>query len=769
MSTSYGYSYVPDQVIQSENVDLRALFLRYLRHWKWFVASLALAMVAAHVYFSYQQPTYLVQSSLLIKDEKKGISEENVLKELDIFAPKKVVENEIEILKSYTLMNRVVNRLNLNTMYYHTTTWGDRELYGNVPIRLVVERAMPSLYKEKLEVRFVNTKTVQINDHSYPVNQSLDTPYGRLRVFAVKPYELAKEPILVKVVPPAAVINSYLARLTVEPTSKQSTVLAITLEDAVPQKGEAILNQLVDEYNHAAITDKNKAASNTLNFIEDRLRLISGELTTVEKEVENYKSSQGITDLSNESAMFLGKVKETDTQLSQVDLQLGTLQDLEKYVHGQANSRGIAPATLGLSDPIMVGLVSKLAELELQRDHLSRTTSEDNPLMQTLQSQITVTKGNLSDNIRTMKAMLTSSRQQLLRTNQGVEQLIRTVPQKERALLNITRQQVIKNELYTYLLKKREETALSFAATVADSRTIDSARSNSDPVKPVKRNIFLLFGMLGLCLPVGLIAARDAINNRVIRRSDVEELTQAPIIAEVVDSKQASPLVIAPRSQSVIAEQIRALRANLQFLRNDPNGSQVLLFTSSISGEGKSFLSLNLGASLALVGRPTVILELDMRKPQLSKGLNIHASKGLSSYLIGEATVDEILQPIEGYDNYYLMNCGPQPPNPSELLSSPRLEQLFKELRERFSYVIVDSPPIGLVADAQLIAPYADATLFMVRHDVTPKNYVKMINTIYKEQRFHRLHLVLNAVGAGEAYHYGYSYGNYYSNNLIDK
>jgi len=769
MSTSYGYSYVPDQVIQSENVDLRALFLRYLRHWKWFVASLALAMVAAHVYFSYQQPTYLVQSSLLIKDEKKGISEENVLKELDIFAPKKVVENEIEILKSYTLMNRVVDRLNLNTMYYHTTTWGDRELYGNVPIRLVVERAMPSLYKEKLEVRFVNTKTVQINDHQYPVNQSIDTPYGRLRVFAVKPYELAKEPILVKVVPPASVVNSYLARLTVEPTSKQSTVLAITLEDAVPLKGEAILNQLVDEYNHAAITDKNKAASNTLNFIEDRLRLISGELTTVEKEVETYKSSQGITDLSNESAMFLGKVKETDTQLSQVDLQLGTLQDLEKYVHGQTNARGVAPATLGLSDPILVGLVNKLAELELQRDHLSRTTSEENPLMQTLQSQITATKGNLSDNIRTMKAMLTSSRQQLLRTNQGVEQLIRTVPQKERALLNITRQQVIKNELYTYLLKKREETALSFAATVADSRTIDTARSNSDPVKPVKRNIFLLFGMLGLCLPVGLIAARDAINNRVIRRSDVEELTQAPIIAEVVDSKQASPLVIAPRSQSVIAEQIRALRANLQFLRNDPNGSQVLLFTSSISGEGKSFLSLNLGASLALVGRPTVILELDMRKPQLSKGLNIHASKGLSSYLIGEATVDEILQPIEGYDNYYLMNCGPQPPNPSELLSSPRLEQLFRELRERFAYVIVDSPPIGLVADAQLIAPYADATLFMVRHDVTPKNYIKMINTIYKEQRFHRLHLVLNAVGAGEAYHYGYSYGNYYSNNLIDK
>jgi capsular exopolysaccharide synthesis family protein len=313
-------------------------------------------------------------------------------------------------------------------------------------------------------------------------------------------------------------------------------------------------------------------------------------------------------------------------------------------------------------------------------------------------------------------------------------------------------------------LQKREETALSAASTVSDSRTVDAARTGSKPVKPVKLTIFGLFAALGLLIPIGFISAKDALNNRVLRRSDVEEATQVPILGEIVRSKQISAdnLVFKPRMQSVIGEQIRALRTNLQFLRSDPHRSQVLLFTSSISGEGKSFISLNLGASLALVDRTTVILEMDMRKPKLHKSLHMENRAGLSNYLIGEATIDEILRPIIGYENYYIITAGPLPPNPSELLSSPRLAQLFDELKARFDYVLVDSPPVGLVTDSQLIAPFADATMFLVRHDHTPKNYIKMVDTLYKEQRFQKLSIILNGVGEGESYYYSYSYGDYY-------
>ncbi|WP_338875987.1 polysaccharide biosynthesis tyrosine autokinase [Spirosoma sp. SC4-14] len=541
----------------------------------------------------------------------------------------------------------------------------------------------------------------------------------------------------------------------------------MSLEETVPDKGEAILNQLISEYNKEAIVDKNKEANNTLNFIEDRLALISGELSTVEKEVELYKSTQGITDLSTQAQTFLTTVKENDTQLNEANMQLAALKDIERYLQAKSNEKGIAPATLGFSDPVLTGLLTKMAELELKREEVSRTMSPNNPLIQSLDSQLKTMKSSINENVQTIRQQLTSNRNQLTANNRRLEGMIRTVPGKERALLNITRQQAIKNGLYTYLLQKREETALSAASVVSDSRTVDPARTSSKPVKPVKLMIFALFGAIGLLIPIGFVSAKDALNNRVSRRSDVEEATQIPILGEVVKSNQADKLIFKPRLQSVIGEQIRAIRTNLQFLRSSTQQSQVLLFTSSVSGEGKSFVSLNLGASLALVGRTTVILEMDMRKPKLHQSLHMENKAGLSNYLIGEVGLDEIIQPVSGHDNYFIITAGPLPPNPSELLSSPHLSQLLDELKAKFDYVIIDSPPVGLVTDAQLIAPYADATLYMVRHDHTPRNYLKMVDTLYKEQRFPKLSIILNGVGEGESYYY--NYGGYYGESGIKK
>ncbi len=760
MSNQTNYAYAPYQLYEAENApNLRAVLMRYVRHWKWFVASLMLAGAGAYVYLLYQTPIYKVQTSLLIKDDKKGLSEENILKEMDIFAPKKVVENEMEILKSYALMDKVVGGLGLDVQYYEATNLGKREIYDAAPLRVVVEKAAPELYENALEITPTSANTVRINEKIYPVNQSVQTPYGRLRVFTNHALKTGSEPVFVQVLPRRDAVENYLKHLTVDPTSKASTVLQITLEDAVPRKGEAVLNKLINEYNQAAVVDKNIVASNTLSFIEERLRLIAGELSTVEKGVESFKAAEGITDLSSQAQVFLETVKDNDSRLNQATIQLGVIEDVERYLSSRDNERGAAPATLSVSDPVLVGLVGKLNDLELQRDHLSRTTTASNPMLQSLDSQIKATKASLTDNVRNMKQVLTSTRQQLRATNRQLESQIRTIPRKERALVNITRQQAIKNNLYTYLLEKREETALSYASTVADSRTIDPPRSGSEPVKPVKATIFLLFGLFGLMLPVGVMAARDALNDRVSRRSDIESASQVPILGEVMASRNVDPLVMVSGKRSVIAEQIRTLRTNLQFLRSSPTDSQVVMFTSSISGEGKSFLSLNLGASLALVDRPTVILEMDLRKPKLHSVLGLINTVGLSNYLIQEASIDDILQEIPGFPNYHIITSGPIPPNPAELLSSPRLEELFRELRQRFAYVIVDTPPIGLVTDAQLIAPHVDATMFMVRHDHTPKAYIRMIDNLYKEHRFQRLNLILNGVGGGESYQYGYSYG----------
>jgi capsular exopolysaccharide synthesis family protein len=363
--------------------------------------------------------------------------------------------------------------------------------------------------------------------------------------------------------------------------------------------------------------------------------------------------------------------------------------------------------------------------------------------------------------------MLTTAKQQYVSTNNKMEGVMRSIPRKERVLMDITRQQSIKNNLYTYLLKKREETAVSFASTISDSRMVDEARTAKDPVKPKKQMIFLLFALGGLLIPVSVIAGRDMLNNRIMRRTEVEEQTNVPILGEVVKKRQAESLVVGNLSQSIIAEQIRTLRTNLQFLRESKEGSQVLLFTSSISGEGKSFVSLNLGASLALIGKRTVILEMDLRKPRLRSSLNdMTNGMGLSNYLTGEVELNDVIKPVPDRDNYFIITSGPIPPNPTELLSGPRLEKLITELRDQFDYVIIDAPPVGLVTDAQIIAPFSDATMFMVRHDVTPKNSMKMVEALYQEKRFNKLNIILNGVGDGEDqyYSYGYSNKNYYSN-----
>lgn len=759
--------YVSYQMVEpsTSGGNPQMVLLGYLRNWPWYVLSIGLALGLAYAYLLFKQPTYRIQASLLLQDEKKGTSQANPLKELESYNPKKVVENELEVLHSFSLMDRVITKLDLDNRYYRATTFGKREIYSEAPIKLTVEGGTPALYKKPLKLDFVNSQTVKINEKAYPLNQFIQTPYGRLRVQTRRPVSDTTETILVQVQPHTNAVDNYLGNLKAEPTSKTSTVIHLTLEDAVPQKGEAILNQLIREYNQAAVMDKNKVAASTLKFIEDRLGNVSGELASVEKDVEQYKSTQGITDLGVQGQTFIQTVAQNDAALNQVNIQLAALNDLQKYLVNQSNKRGSAPATIGLNDPVLLSLISGLTQLELQRDHLAQTTADGNPVLQGLDNQIKATRTSISDNVQTMKSQLTSSQQQYEAKNQKLEGQIRNIPQQDRSLTNITRQQQIKNNLYTYLLQKREETAVAFASAISDSRTIDTAQSSNGPVKPVPIVIYALFGLVGLLIPTGAIAGRNAFNNRVTRRGDVEDVTQVPILGEIMKKRHRDVLVVAPKSQSYIAEQIRTIRTNLQLMR-ETTDSQVMLFTSSMSGEGKSFISLNLGASLSMLSQPTVILEMDMRLPKLHQAFNLDNSVGISTYLNNEATLDEILQPVPGYPNFFIIPSGPLPSNPSELLSGPHLKQLIDELRTRFSYVIVDAPPIGIVTDAQLIAPFADTTLFVVRHDVTPKRCLKIIDTLYREQRFQKLNIILNAVGGNnESYHFSNRDKNSYSYN----
>lgn len=764
MTDNVLHSYVPYQVVPAGTSALRTYALSYLRYWPWYILSLSLAFAGAYGYMLYKQPVYRIKASLLLQDEKRGNSQTNPLKELEVYAPKKVVENELEVLRSSTLMEQVVSALHLDTRYFRHTPFGKREIYTESPVWMLVESAAPVLYTDILALSFPDSQSVRINHGKpLPLNQRILTPYGQLRILTRSPVGPKTPTVLVQALPEAAAVGLYASNLKVESASKTSTVVRLTLEDAVPQKGVLILNHLINAYNQAAITDKNRVASNTLQFVENRLRMVTHELASIEKNVEQYKASLGIMDLSAQAQSFLQTSQQNDTQINSVSVQLATLHDLEEFIRTQSSKRGSTPATVGLSDPVLLGEIHKLSELELKRDELAQTTAEDNPMVQTLDRQINATKNNISQNIQSMKAMLTSSKEQYQAKNEKLEGHIRSIPQQERALMNITRQQTIKNNLYTYLLQKREEMAVTFASSVADSRTIDSPKSSVGPVKPVGVVMYGLFGLLGLLLPTAGIAGRRALNTRVTRRGDVENATQVPIVGELMNKRQRDLLVVASHHRSVIAEQIRSIRTNLHVWNEDDSQKQVLLFTSSMSGEGKSFVSLNLGASLALMRQSTVILEMDMRMPRLHQLFDIDNTVGLSSYLNGEATLDDILKPIPGQTNYFIIPSGPLPADPSELLHGPLLKQLINTLRQQFRYILLDAPPIGVVTDAQVMAPYADTTLFIVRHGVTPKHALRILDALYREQRFHDLHIVLNAVDGGEDYHFNGQIKNRYS------
>ncbi|MEZ0486595.1 GumC family protein [Fibrella aquatica] len=759
-------AYTPYSLIESNRPPVRVILFRYLRHWPWFVLSLGLALGGAYLYLRYKQPIYRVQASVLLLDGTKTDDRGGALREFQAATPKKSVENEIEMLRSATLMGQVVEKLHLEHRYFKETKFGKREIYQESPIELIVDKAQPVLYEEPITLTFSDNPVVLINGNPIPLNQSVNTAFGRIRVATRKPVSAKTAPVIVQASTKQAIAGDYVSRLKAEPTSKTSSVVVLTVDDAVPAKGEAVLNTLIAEYNLASIQSKNKVAGNTLQFIQERLNGLSGELSGVEQRVENFKANEGITDLSTQAQTFLLSAKENDSKLNEVNVQLSALRDLQKYVRSQPADQSGTPATVGLDNPVLLSLIGKATELELRRTEMAQTTTNADPKLQGLDNQIRSTKRQISENVQTMQNMLESTKQNYEAKNQALAGQIRQVPRQERALMDISRQQAIKNDLYTYLLQKREETAVAFAAAVSDSRTVDAAISSLTPVKPVKPMIYLLFGMVGLLLPLGAIAGLDTLNQRIRSRHEVERSTITPILGELSSNSESGKkrLVITPRSRSLITEQIRTLRANLPFVENTESGSHVMLVTSSISGEGKTFVSLNLGASLALVDRPTVVLEMDLRRPTYQQTFHLDSNVGISEYLSGEAELSDVLQPVPGYKNFFMISSGTlsEDQNPAELLSSPRLRQLITTLRDQFAYVMLDTPPLGLVSDAQLMAPYADSTLFVVRHGVTPQTSLKAIELVRREQRFKNLNLVLNGVVGNDGSYLSHSHKNRY-------
>ncbi|WP_119080300.1 GumC family protein [Chitinophaga alhagiae] len=752
------------RVQQQEPVDLLAIVrYRYLRYWPLFILAVIVALACAYVYLRYATPVYKISATLLVKDEAKDLGgEDNILSTLDLFGSKKNIENEIQILTSRTLIRDVIKRRQLYGEIYRNGNIRDVAIYREAPLSLeFLEPELIGPHPETVPLAYDSaTGKVLLDGRPYALNDTVNTPWGNMVIKKKPGAAIEHDNYFVRITNERLLTQSLLKRLTVTPISKLATVIKLEYADVVPARGEDILNDLIHFYNKAAIEDKNRLAANTMAFVEERLRIVTGELSDVEKQVAQYKTSAGIVDISEQSKMFLSSVQENDTKINEANMQLSMLDAIEKYVSGKSASTNMVPATLGISDPVLLQLVTKLYETEMEKERLKKTTGANSPVLESLNRQAELLKPGILENIGSQRANLEAAKSRLTTANDRFAGILKSVPAKERTLLEVSRQQAIKNNIYTFLLQKREETALAYSAAISDSRIVDSAESASAPFSPRRMMVFGVAVLAGLVVVAGIITLKDMLNRQVSSRAEIEKATAAPVVAEIMLAPDKEPLVITEGRRSLVAEQFRTLRTSLSYIGLNGD-NKTLLVTSSISGEGKSFVSLNLASSLSLLRKKVVLLEFDLRKPMLSKMLGINREPGITNYLVGKASLSDVIHPIDDNEYLFLMPSGVIPPNPTELILNGRLGEMLDKLRSIFDYLIIDTAPVGLVTDARLLAPMTDACLYVMRHQVTPRQYLGMIDNLYRSGEVGKINLVYNGVkpGSMDGYSYGHGYG----------
>lgn len=746
-------------------LDIRTVLAKYTYHWPLFVIGLLLALLVAYAYIKLANPVYEISATILVKDEKKVPKEKSALQELDQSSSPKNAETEIQILKSDNLINRVVVDLQLWVNYKLKGTFTNDDIYKTAPVNISFLQP-PAIVKEQIIDVIIKDKnrfeTTDINGdkRTYSFNTIVSDKLGKWMLRST-PYtkQYIGSTIKIAINDPEKVTNNYLKSIDVHLLDKATPTIGLFVDDEVPERGKNILNHLIRSYNEATYDEEKRTTASTIEFINKRLASLTGELNTAEKDVEGYRSSQGLTDINSQSQVYLQNVQTNDIKLNEVNVQLNVIEGIERYVNSTSDNEN-APATIGISDPALNSLIEKIAQLQLKRSALLATTPIGNPVFEPLDRQIATTKTAIKQTIQSIKSSLLATKRELQSFNNKFESSIKDIPGQERQFVGMKRQQTIKENLYVYLLQKREEVSLSYASTLADARIVDKANVN-DLVWPKTPLILAIALIIGLGVPFLIIYIRLALQNKITGKRDIEGAVDARILSEF--SQHDAGRAIINDGNSVVSEQFKYLRTNLHYLHQNVKGAgRVTLITSSVSNEGKSFISSNLAVSMANTGRKVIILEMDLRKPTVLEIFNTtRDNPGISDFLASDISIDKIIQHSTTISGLDFIGSGPIPPNPSELLERDKLEQLMLSLREKYDDILIDTPPLHLVTDTLLIARIADVSLYVVRQGHTSKDELEFIREVYEDNKLPKMNIIFNGVATGK-YGYGYNYDTSY-------
>lgn len=790
---------------EGKRVDYKAIFFEYLLYWPVIVGVLVCFIVGAYIYLRYCEPVYSVSSTVLIKQadhSKSGSSAfASSIQDFGSFSVANDFENELEILQSYTLIKKVVTTLGLYIDYAEDGGFGyDPVMYQTSPIQvwMAPEEAdrLPSALQIQMECLpqgKVNAALhYQIGKETCSLEKSFDklpavfiTPVGTLnlswRTDSVSKRLNSPLSLSATIESPSVAADKYKMHLTAEPVGDFTSIVKLTCEDVSVRRGVDFLRMLVTQYNNEANEDKNQVATRTAQFIDERIRIINAELGSTESELAEYKQRAGLTDLSADAQLALQESSEYDKQRAENTNQLRLIAFLRSYIDDPKNRYEVIPANVGLADGALVNVIAQYNELLVERKRLLRSSNENNPMLINLDASIAVTRNTVLTTVENVEKGLQITRNSLDLQAGKYQSRINRAPQQERELISITRQQEIKANLYLMLLQKREENAITLAATANNGRIIEEPR-RSGLVAPNTLNIYFVALVLGLFFPIMGIYLVRLLRFKIESRVDVERITNVSVIGDVplVDNVKTDSVVIKENENGLMEEVFRNVRTNIQYMLQE--GQKVILFTSTVQGEGKSFNAANLAVSFAFMDRRTVVVGMDIRKPKLNHIFGLSGKlPGMTQFLASPSSVDlfSLCQPTAVSPNLYVLPSGAVPPNPTELVARKSLEQAIDLLKQHFDYVILDTAPIGMVTDTRLIARVADLSVYVCRAGYTHKNDFELINELEQEKKLPNLCVLINGIdmskrkngyyysygkyskyGYGKKYGYGYGYGN---------
>ena len=771
-----------------KEIDIKELLFKYLIHWPWFVGTVVACLIAAYVYLYIATPVYNISATVLIKDDKKGGASNNVggLDELGLsglITSSQSIDNEIEVLRSKTLVKEVVNYLNLYVTYKDEDLIPSKELYKTSPVQVNMTPQEAEKLKKDIVVEMVvqpqgsldvNVKMDdrEIQKHFEKLPAILPTDRGTISFFQATdsiPVEGASSVqgarhITATISCPMNVARGYCGNLVIVPTSQTTSVVTVSLKNSSLRRGQDFINQLLEMYNRNTNNDKNEIAQKTAEFIDERIGIISKELGSTEADLETFKRDAGITDLSSDAQIALSGNAEYEKKQVENRTQISLVEDLKRYLsHSEYE---VLPSNVGLKDAALATQIDRYNEMLIERKRLLRTSTESNPAIVNLDTSIRATKANVQATIEGTLQGLFITKADLDREAKRYMRRISDAPGQERRYVSIARQQEIKAGLYLMLLQKREENAIMLAATANNAKIIDEAIADDIPVFPKRGIIYLVALVLGFVIPVAVIFLIDLTKFRVEGHADVEKLTSVPIVGDIplTNEKNAKDgsIAVFENQNNLMSETFRNIRTNIQFMLQ--NDRKVILVTSTVSGEGKSFTSANLAISLSLLGKKVVIVGLDIRKPGLNKVFSLSSKeKGITQYLSNpEMDLMSLVQPSDVNKNLFILPGGTVPPNPTELLARDGLDKAIDMLKNNFDYVILDTAPVGMVTDTLLIGRVADLSVYVCRADYTHKAEYTLINELSHEQKLPNLCTIINGVDLKKRkYGYYYGYGKY--------